>query len=139
MVHFLNIPKINHTGQILYNLASRQVYYIDRDDSDEKMHFEVSGICVTLPKLQFTVITRLKYYRNMNVNHSKLGDRIRDRYFTSDSKSTKTIKRETVDLMFENLHADDDEDVVKVALVYLVSHSLLSNVRILVYLTLFFV
>ena len=69
------------------------------------MYFEVSGICVTLSKLQFTVITQLKCYGNMSVNHSRLRDCIRDRYFTSDSKSTKTVKRETVELMLEKLHA----------------------------------
>ena len=78
--YFLDVPKINHIGQILHNLASRQVYYIDCDDSDENMHFEVSRICVTLSKLQFTVIIGLKCYRNMSINHSKLGDCIQDKF-----------------------------------------------------------
>ena len=93
------------------------------------MHFEVFGICVILSKLQFTDITRLKCYGNMNINHSKLGDHICDKYFIYDSKSTKTVKRETAELMFEKLHIDDDDDDVKVALVYLVSHALLSNAK----------
>ena len=54
-----------------------------------------------MSKLQFTVITKLKCYENMIVNHSKLADRIQNKYFTFDSKSTKTVKRETVELMFE--------------------------------------
>ena len=65
----------------------------------------------------------------MKVNHSKLGDCIQDKCFIFYSKSTKTIKRKTIELMFEKLYADDDEDVVKVALVYLVLHALLSNAK----------
>ena len=87
------------------------------------MHFEVFGICVILSKLQFTDITRLKCYGNISVNHSKLEDCIRARYFTSDSKSTNTVKRETIELMFEKLHAGYDEDAMKVALIYLILHA----------------
>ena len=40
MLGTLDVPQINHASQILYNLASRQVYYIDHDDGDENMHFK---------------------------------------------------------------------------------------------------
>ena len=50
-------------------------------------------------------------------------------YFIYDSKSTKTVKREIVELMFEKIQADSNEDAVIVVLVYLVSHALLSNVN----------
>ena len=44
-------------------------------------------------------------------------------------ESIKIVKKETVELMFEKLQADDDADVVNVALVYLVSHTQLSNAK----------
>ena len=110
-------------------MASGQVYYIDCDDGDENIHFEVSRICVTLSKLQFTIITRLKCYGNMTINYSKLGAYIQDKNFISNYKSTKTVKREIGELMFEKLHDYDGEDAVKMALVYLVSHVILFNAK----------
>ena len=65
----------------------------------------------------------------MNINHSKLGDRIWNMYFISDSKSTKAVKRETLELIFEKLQAHNDRDAMKVGLVYLVSHDQLSNAK----------
>ena len=120
-------------------MAKRQAYYIDHDNGDENMYFDVYRICVTLSKLQFTIMIGLKCYGNMNINHSKLRDHIWDSYFISDFKSTKIVKRETMKLMFEKLQAVNDENVVKVALVYLSYMTYCPMPRMLMYILLFFV
>ena len=83
---------------------------------------------MTFTKLHFTLIAGLKCHGRNIVRESKLGDALRNKYFLNKMQ-TKTTKKETLEFIFQIMKLDNTLDVVKVALVYLVAHALLSNVK----------
>ncbi|PON84408.1 hypothetical protein TorRG33x02_197410 [Trema orientale] len=125
MGHFLDVKNITLSGQIFHNMIMRQVYYEDSSSDDEVINIDVCGIVVPFTKVHLAVISGLKIHGDTNAHVVKLGDNIRDKYFSLH----KMVKREKLDVVYSNIKAESDEDAVKLALLYFLVQVLLSNAK----------
>ncbi|PON64763.1 hypothetical protein PanWU01x14_122380 [Parasponia andersonii] len=102
-----------------------KVYYEDSSSDDEVINIDVCGIVVPFMKVHLAVISRLKIHGDTNVHIVKLGDNIRDKYFSSH----KVMKREILYVVYSSIQAESDEYAVKLTLLYFLGQDLLSNAK----------
>ncbi|PON53435.1 hypothetical protein TorRG33x02_305510 [Trema orientale] len=102
-----------------------KVYYEDSSSDDEVINIDVCGIMVPFTKVHLVVISGLKIHGDTNVHVVKLGDNIRDKYFSSH----KVVKRETLDIVYSSIQTESDEDAMKPVLLYFLAQAVLSNVK----------
>ncbi|PON82591.1 LOW QUALITY PROTEIN: hypothetical protein TorRG33x02_216000 [Trema orientale] len=124
MGNFLDVKNIILSG-IFHNMIMWQVYYEDSSSDDEVINIDVCGIVVPFTKVCIAVISGLKIHRDTNIHVVKLGDNILDKYFSSH----KVVKREILDVVYNSIHAESDENIMKFTLLYFVAQALLSNAK----------
>ena len=120
---FLNFTKFTPSPQIQHNLLCRITNV--PGSVEEEMYFEICGKLFCYLLHHFPIITGLKCEGEANYKYTVTTERsaFAKAYFKQPTK----FKRETLESWFLDARVNNDEDAVKLVLVYLVASLLLNN------------
>ena len=123
---FLNFTKFTLSLQILHNLMCR-IPNVPVSINDE-MYFEICGKLFCYSFRYFAMITGLKCEGVANYKYSVTSER--SEFVKSYFKQPTRFKRETLESWFPDARLNNDENVVKLTLVYFIASLLLNNNQI---------
>ena len=123
--HLMDMKPMILSAQIIHQLVARQADVdVGQDDLDDQIFFDFVGNLTCFSKLDFALITGLKCHGDPTPAKWKTSKGFIDRVFNAK----KGLTYSELDTLFKtSFKVDSDEDVVRVALLYLLTHGLMTH------------